>query len=177
MTSKDQDLSDLRRRIRHSAAHVMADVVTKMFPGVKLAIGPPTDDGFYYDFDLTQPFTTDDLEAIERQMKEVMATDLPFEYREYPRDAALELHAEEPFKLEVIQEIPEDEAISTYRHGEFEDLCAGPHVESTGKIPAFKLLSVAGAYWRGDEHRPMLQRIYGTAFESQQALDEHLERL
>ena len=89
MTSKDQDLSDLRRRIRHSAAHVMADVVTKMFPGVKLAIGPPTDDGFYYDFDLTQPFTTDDLGAIERRMKEVMATDLPFEYREYPRAAAL----------------------------------------------------------------------------------------
>ncbi len=177
MIPKDQDLSDLRRRIRHSAAHVMADAVTKMYPGVKLAIGPPTEDGFYYDFDLTQPFTTEDLEAIERRMKDVMATNLPFEYREYPRDAALELHAEEPFKLEVIQEIPEDEAISTYRHGEFEDLCAGPHVESTGKIPAFKLLSVAGAYWRGDEHRPMLQRIYGTAFESQQALDEHLERL
>ena len=155
----------------------MADVVTKMFPGVKLAIGPPTDDGFYYDFDLEQPFTTEDLEAIERRMKEVMATNLPFEYREYTRGDALELHAEEPFKLEVIREIPEDEAISTYRHGEFEDLCAGPHVESTGKIPAFKLLSVAGAYWRGDEHRPMLQRIYGTAFESQQALDEHLERL
>ena len=177
MIPKDQDLSDLRRRIRHSAAHVMADVVTKMFPGVKLAIGPPTDDGFYYDFDLKQAFTTEDLEAIERRMKEVMATNLPFEYREYTRDAALELHAEEPFKLEVIREIPEDEAISTYRHGEFEDLCAGPHVESTGEIPAFKLLSVTGAYWRGDEHRPMLQRIYGTAFESQQALDEHLERL
>ena len=177
MVTKDQELSDLRRCIRHSAAHVMADVVTKMFPGVKLAIGPPTDDGFYYDFDLEQPFTTEDLEAIERRMKEVMATNLPFEYREYTRGDALELHAEEPFKLEVIREIPEDEAISTYRHGEFEDLCAGPHVESTGKIPAFKLLSVAGAYWRGDEHRPMLQRIYGTAFESQQALDEHLERL
>ncbi len=177
MTSKEHDLTDLRRRIRHSAAHVMADVVTGMFPGVKLAIGPPTDDGFYYDFDLEQPFTTEDLEAIERRMKEVIATNLPFEYREYARDAALKLHAEEPFKLEVIREIPEDETISTYRHGGFEDLCAGPHVESTGKIPAFKLLSVAGAYWRGDEHQPMLQRIYGTAFESQQALDEHLERL
>ena len=155
----------------------MADVVTKMFPEAKLAIGPPTDDGFYYDFDLPQPFTAEDLESIEARMSEVMASDLTFEYREYARDAALELHVEEPFKLEVIREIPEDEAISTYRHGEFEDLCAGPHVESTGKIPAFKLLSVAGAYWRGDEHRPMLQRIYGTAFESQQALDEHLERL
>ena len=177
MIPKDQDLADLRRRIRHSAAHVMADVVTKMFPEAKLAIGPPTDDGFYYDFDLPQPFTAEDLESIEARMSEVMASDLTFEYREYARDAALELHVEEPFKLEVIREIPEDEAISTYRHGEFEDLCAGPHVESTGKIPAFKLLSVAGAYWRGDEHRPMLQRIYGTAFESQQALDEHLERL
>ena len=177
MTSKDQDLTELRRRIRHSAAHVMADVVTKMFPEAKLAIGPPTDDGFYYDFDLPQPFTAEDLESIEGRMSEVIASDLTFEYREYTRDAALELHGEEPFKLEVIREIPEDEAISTYRHGEFEDLCVGPHVESTGKIPAFKLLSVAGAYWRGDEHRPMLQRIYGTAFESQQALDEHLERL
>ena len=155
----------------------MADVVTKMFPEAKLAIGPPTDDGFYYDFDLPQPFTAEDLESIEGRMSEVIASDLTFEYREYTRDAALELHGEEPFKLEVIREIPEDEAISTYRHGEFEDLCVGPHVESTGKIPAFKLLSVAGAYWRGDEHRPMLQRIYGTAFESQQALDEHLERL
>ena len=177
MTLKDQDLIELRKRIRHSAAHVMADVVTKMFPKVKLAIGPPTDDGFYYDFDLPQPLSDEDLEAIEKRMAEVVAGDLTFEYKEYPRDAALELHVEEPYKLEVIQGIPEDEAISTYSHGEFEDLCAGPHVESTGKIPAFKLLSVAGAYWRGDEHRPMLQRIYGTAFESQKALDEHLERL
>ena len=177
MTLKDQDLIELRRRIRHSAAHVMADVVTRMFPKAKLAIGPPTDDGFYYDFDLPQPLTNEDLEAIESRMAEVVAGDLPFEYREYPRDAALEMHGEEPFKLDIIREIPEDEAISTYRHGSFEDLCAGPHVESTGKIPAFKLLSVAGAYWRGDEHRPMLQRIYGTAFESPEALDEHLERL
>ena len=177
MTLKEQDLIELRKRIRHSAAHVMADVVTKMFPKVKLAIGPPTDDGFYYDFDLPQPLTNEDLEAIESRMAEVVAGDLTFEYREYPRDAALEMHTEEPFKLEVIRGIPEDEAISTYSHGSFEDLCAGPHVESTGKIPAFKLLSVAGAYWRGDEHRPMLQRIYGTAFESKEALDEHLERL
>ena len=110
-------------------------------------------------------------------MKAVIAKDLTFEYSEYPRDAALEMNAGEPLKLEIINEIPEDEAISTYKHGAFEDLCAGPHVESTGKIPAFKLLSVAGAYWRGDEKRPMLQRIYGTAFESQDALDEHLHRL
>ena len=155
----------------------MADVVTQMFPDIKLAIGPPTEDGFYYDFLAPEPFRDEDLKRIERRMRRVIARNLPFEYSEYPRDEALELNADEPLKLEIISEIPEDEAISTYRHGKFEDLCAGPHVESTGKIPAFKLLSVAGAYWRGDEKRPMLQRIYGTAFESQDALDEHLHRL
>ncbi|CAI8054840.1 Threonine--tRNA ligase [Geodia barretti] len=174
---QDSDIADLRQRIRHSTAHVMADVVTQMFPEAKLAIGPPTDDGFYYDFLAPEPFREEDLERIEEQMKAVIAKDLTFEYSEYPRDAALEMNAGEPLKLEIINEIPEDEAISTYKHGAFEDLCAGPHVESTGKIPAFKLLSVAGAYWRGDEKRPMLQRIYGTAFESQDALDEHLHRL
>ena len=178
MTLKqDSDIAGLRERIRHSTAHVMADVVTQMFPDIKLAIGPPTDDGFYYDFLAPEPFRDEDLERIEKQMKAVIAKDLSFEYSEYPRDEALALNADEPLKLEIINEIPEDEAISTYRHGEFEDLCAGPHVESTGKIPAFKLLSVAGAYWRGDEKRPMLQRIYGTAFESHEALDEHLHRL
>ena len=174
---QDADIADLRERIRHSTAHVMADVVTQLFPDIKLAIGPPTEDGFYYDFLAPEPFRDEDLKRIERRMRRVIARNLPFEYSEYPRDEALRLNADEPLKLEIINEIPEDEAISTYRHGEFEDLCAGPHVESTGKIPAFKLLSVAGAYWRGDEKRPMLQRIYGTAFESQEALDEHLHRL
>ena len=173
----DPELADLRRRIRHSAAHVMADVVTRMFPDVKLAIGPPTEDGFYYDFLAPQPFRDEDLERIEAQMRQIIAQDLAFEYAEYPREEALGLNAAEPLKLEIIREIPADEPISTYKHGDFEDLCAGPHVPSTGGIPAFKLLSVAGAYWRGDENRPMLQRIYGTAFESQQALDEHLARL
>ena len=173
----DPELADLRRRIRHSAAHVMADVVTRMFPDVKLAIGPPTEDGFYYDFLAPRPFRDEDLERIESQMRQIIAQDLAFEYAEYPREEALELNAAEPLKLEIIREIPADEPISTYKHGDFEDLCAGPHVPSTGGIPAFKLLSVAGAYWRGDEHRPMLQRIYGTAFESRQALDEHLARL
>ena len=178
MTLKqDSDLADLRQRIRHSAAHVMADVVTQMFPDIKLAIGPPTEDGFYYDFLAPEPFRDEDLERIEDRMKTVIAEDYTFEYSEYPRDEALKLNASEPLKLEIIDEIPPDEAISTYRHGDFEDLCAGPHVESTGKIPAFKLLSVAGAYWRGDEKRPMLQRIYGTAFESKEALDDHLHRL
>ena len=171
------DLIELRRRIRHSAAHVMADVAARMFPEVKLAIGPPTQDGFYYDFLAPEPFTSENLEEIEKQMRETIARDLPFEYHEYSREEVVTLNAEEPFKLEIINEIPEGETISTYRHGNFEDLCAGPHVDSTGKIPAFKLLSVAGAYWRGDEKRPMLQRIYGTAFESQEALDVHLELL
>ena len=174
---QDPELAELRYRIRHSAAHVMAEVVATMFPEAKLAIGPPTDEGFYYDFMVTEPFTTEDLARIEERMKAVIARDLPFIYREYARDAALKMNSDEPFKLEIINGIPEEESISTYTHGDFEDLCAGPHVESTGRIPAFKLLSVAGAYWRGDEQRPMLQRIYGTAFESSDALDEHMERL
>ena len=171
------ELADLRKRIRHSTAHVMADVVRTMFPEAKLAIGPPTEEGFYYDFLIGAPFSSEDLERIEAGMRKTVKSDLTFELREYPRGQALAMNAEEPLKLEIIEEIPEDEAITTYKHGDFEDLCAGPHVESTGKIPAFKLLSVAGAYWRGDENRPMLQRIYGTAFESQEALDEHLHRL
>ena len=173
----DAELAELRKRIRHSTSHVMADVVVKMFPEAKMAIGPPTDDGFYYDFLISAPFTPEHLEEIERRMQQTIASDLAFEYAEYPRDQALAMNADAPFKLEMIEEIPEDEPISTYRHGDFEDLCAGPHVESTGKIPAFKLLSVAGAYWRGDERREMLQRIYGTAFESREALEDHLRRL
>ena len=171
------DLAELRKRIRHSAAHVMADVVTKMYPNAKLGIGPPTDDGFYYDFMVDEPFSEQDLARIEKRMRKVIQRDLSFEYREYPRDQAVHMNAEEPLKLEIIEDIPASEQITTYRHGDFEDLCAGPHVESTGKIPAFKLLSVAGAYWRGDESQPMLQRIYGTAFESKEALEEHLHRL
>ena len=173
----DTEIADLRTRIRHSAAHVMADVVTRMFPDAKLGIGPPTDEGFYYDFLVDSPFTPEDVEQIESRMRKVISEDHSFRYREYSRDQINDLNSGEPLKLEVISEIPEGEAISTFTHGEFEDLCAGPHVPSTGGIPAFKLLNVAGAYWRGDERRPMLQRIYGTAFESEEALDEHLTRL
>ena len=173
----DSDLIELRRRIRHSAAHVMADVVKTLFPDAKIGIGPPTGDGFYYDFMVENPFTPQDIQRIENRMRRVIKRNYPFEYREYSRDEINELNADEPLKLEVISEIPDNEPISTYTHRDFEDLCAGPHVESTGKIPAFKLLNVAGAYWRGDENRPMLQRIYGTAFESQEALDEHIARL
>ncbi len=171
------ELAALRERIRHSAAHVMADVVTRMFPDAKLGIGPPTDEGFYYDFLVDTPFTDEHLKEIEGRMRRVVAEDHAFEYAEYDRERIEEMNSAEPLKLEVISEIPSDEPISTYTHRDFEDLCAGPHVPSTGAIPAFKLLSVAGAYWRGDERRPMLQRIYGTAFESQEALDDHLERL
>ena len=173
----DPSLAELRTRIRHSAAHVMADVVTTMFPDAKLGIGPPTDEGFYYDFMVGSPFTPEDLEEIERRMRDVIARDHPFAYAEYTREQINSLNADEPLKLEVIAEIPAGEPISTYTHGDFEDLCAGPHIESTGGIPAFKLLNVAGAYWRGDESKPMLQRIYGTAFENQDTLDEYLERL
>ena len=173
----EETLFDLRQRIRHSAAHVMADVVTSLYPDAKLAIGPPTDDGFYYDFLTDEPFTDEDLLKIERGMDKVIALNLPFEYTEYNREEIVVLNSSEPFKLEVISEIPEGDPISTYKHGEFEDLCAGPHVGSTGNIPAFKLINVAGAYWRGDEDRPMLQRIYGTAGESKEMLEDFLIRL
>ncbi len=173
----DPELIELRKRMRHSAAHVMADIVTRMYPDVRVGIGPPTADGFYYDFLTERSFSPADLEEIEHRMQGVIDEDLPFVYREYPRDEARRLNADEPLKLEVIDDIPEGEAISTYTHGRFEDLCGGPHVESTGKIVAYKLLSVAGAYWRGDENRPMLKRIYGTAFESEAELSDHLERL
>jgi len=173
----DEELSDLRYRIRHSAAHVMADVVTTMYPDAKLAIGPPTEDGFYYDFLVENPFSDEDLKRIERQMKKIIGRNLSFEYSEYSREEILEKNKQEPLKLEVISEIPEGEKITTYKHGDFEDLCAGPHVDSTGQIPAFKLINVAGAYWRGDESRPMLQRIYGTAWESKESLEKHLNNL
>ena len=173
----DHDQKSLRYKIRHSTAHVMAEVVTRLFPETKLAIGPPTEDGFYYDFLTDVPLSDGDLERIETEMLKVIKQDLPFIYSEYTRKEIEEMNSIEPLKLEVISEIPDGEVISTYSHGDFEDLCAGPHVESTGSIPAFKLLNVAGAYWRGDESRQMLQRVYGTAFESQEELTLHLDRL
>lgn len=172
-----QDLLDHRHRIRHSAAHMMAGAVLALYPDAKLGIGPPTADGFYYDFLIPNAFTPEDLQAIEERMLQERDSDLSFDRKDLSRDAARSQFSNQPFKQEIIDDIPEDEPISTYRHGDFEDLCEGPHVASTGAIPALKLLSVAGAYWRGDEHRPMLQRIYGTAFESQDALSEHLARI
>ena len=166
-----------RHAMRHSAAHVMADAVLKLFPEAKMGIGPPTQDGFYYDFDVSRPFTPEDLESIESLMREAISGSFPFEREELTRGDAEELFADQPYKLELIEGLDESAVISIYRHNGFVDLCQGPHVGSTAEIPAMKLLSVAGAYWRGDEKRPMLQRIYGTAFESQGELDDHLARL
>ncbi len=163
-------------RLRHSASHVMAEAVLSLFPGAKLGIGPAIEDGFYYDFDLPRPLTMEDLTAIEAKMREIVAADLSFIYEEDDRQAAQRRFAEQPYKLELIADLGE-ERYGVYTQGGFTDLCRGPHVPSTGQIGAFKLLSVAGAYWRGDEHRPMLQRIYGTAFETQEEVDAHLHHL
>lgn len=168
--------------MRHSAAHMMAAAVLELFPDAKLGIGPAIKDGFYYDFDLPRPLTPADLEQIEGKMREQQAAALAFERsRDLPRaEAVTELEAEgQPFKVEIVNDLPESEGptVSFYRHGDFEDLCRGGHVASTKDLGAFKLLNTAGAYWRGDETRPMLQRIYGTAWDTQEELDRHLWRL
>jgi len=169
----ESDLSTLR----HSASHVMAHAVRNLFPGAKIAIGPSIEDGFYYDFDVQQPFTPEDLERISAEMERIIAGKTPFVRKEVSRDEALSMFADEPYKVELIRELPEGETISVYEENGFVDLCRGPHVADTGQVKAFKLLSVAGAYWRGDERNAMLQRIYGTAFPSRQELDEYVERL
>jgi len=164
--------------LRHSASHVMASAVKELFPGVKLAIGPAIEDGFYYDFEKEEPFTPEDLQAIEKRMKQIVKADLPFERIEWSKEEArrrMEAQGEK-FKLELLEEIP-DGTVTAYRHGDFVDLCRGPHVPSTRYAKHFKLLSSAGAYWRGDERNPMLQRIYGTAFTKAEDLKAHLERL
>ena len=162
--------------LRHSTAHVMAEAVLQMFPDAKFAIGPSIDDGFYYDFDLPRPLTSEDLPKIEKAMKKIIKSNQKFERAELSRDEALEKFSDQPYKVELIEELPEDETISTYTQGKFCDLCRGPHVEKTKEIRAFKLLSIAGAYWRGDEKRPMLQRIYGTAFPSKDELAEFIKK-
>jgi threonyl-tRNA synthetase len=168
--------------MRHSAAHMMAAAVLEIFPDAKLGVGPAIRDGFYYDYDLPRPLTPADLEQIEAKMREQQAADLAFEHsKDLPRaEAIAELEAKgQPFKVEIVNDLPESEGptVSFYRHGSFEDLCRGGHVASTKDLGAFKLLNTAGAYWRGDETRPMLQRIYGTAWETQEELDRHLWRL
>ncbi|MBI1870353.1 MAG: threonine--tRNA ligase [Chlamydiae bacterium] len=165
-------------KCRHSSAHIMAQAVKRLFPNAKMTIGPAIETGFYYDFDLDHPFSVEDLSRIEDEMKKIVAEDFKFSREEIPREEAIKLFEKmgEPFKVEILKEI-QDGIVSTYRQGEFLDLCRGPHLESTGKLKAFKLLSVAGAYWRGNEKNKMLQRIYGTAFPSRQELESYLKQL
>jgi len=163
--------------LRHSASHVLAQAVKRLYPDVKLAIGPAIDTGFYYDFDTEHTFTPDDLVEIEKEMKKIAKENLKIERFELPRNEALELMKDEPYKCELINELPEDEVISFYKQGDFVDLCAGPHVNYTSKIKAYKLLNATGAYWRGNEKNKMLQRIYGTAFANKTELEEHLIQL
>ncbi len=177
MVTEDDDSSQLYK-MRHSAAHVTAEAVLKLFPEGKLGIGPPTENGFYYDFDLPRPLTPDDLGAIEDHMRARAATASPFEFRVVSADEARELFHDQPYKLELINDLAaRGEEISVYHHGDFTDLCRGPHVHDTSELGAFKLMSVAGAYWRGDEHNPMMQRVYGALFPTQEELDAYQERL
>ncbi len=160
--------------LRHSASHIMAQAVKRLYPNVKLAIGPAIDTGFYYDFDTEVAFSPEDLEKIEAEMKKIVKENLKIERFELPRAEALELMKEEPYKTELIEELPEGEVISFYKQGEFTDLCAGPHVNYTSKVKAFKLLSATGAYWRGSEKNKMLTRIYGVAYKTKDELEADL---
>ena len=163
--------------LRHSASHILAQAVKRLFPDTKLAIGPAIDTGFYYDFDTEHTFTPEDLDKLEAEMKKIVKENLKIERFELSRQEALELMKDEPYKVELINELPEGEVISFYKQGDFTDLCAGPHVNYTSKVKAYKLLSATGAYWRGNEKNKMLQRIYGTAFSNKDELAAHLEQL
>ena len=165
--------------LRHSASHVMAQAVKRLYPDCKLAIGPAIDNGFYYDFDSPVPFTSEDLEKIEAEMKKIVKENLKIKRFELPRDEAVALMEKrgEPYKIELIADIPEGEPISFYEQGEYIDLCAGPHIAYTSGVKAYKLLSVTGAYWRGNEKNKMLQRIYGTAFATKDELNAYLEQM
>lgn len=173
------DDADGRWTYRHTGSHVLAQAVKRLFPNAKLAIGPAIENGFYYDFDVDQPFTTEDLGKIEKEMERIANENLPLERFELPREQAIEFcqNRNEPYKVELIEDLPEDSIISFYKQGDFVDLCAGPHVASTARVKNVKLLSVAGAYWRGSEKNKMLQRIYGTAFEKKADLDAYLTML
>ena len=176
ITGKDAEGLDI---IRHSTAHLMAYAVQELFPGAQVTIGPTIEDGFYYDFAYERPFTPEDLSAIEAKMTELVKRDIPVERFELSRDDAVKyfLDLGEKYKAEIIQSIPADEVLSLYREGDFTDLCRGPHVPSTGKLKVFKLMKVAGAYWRGDSNNEMLQRIYGTAWVNKEDLKDYLYRL
>ncbi|MBT4126347.1 MAG: threonine--tRNA ligase [Chloroflexi bacterium] len=174
-----EEQGDHRDRMRHSTAHVLAEAVTKLFPGAQLTIGPPIEDGFYYDFAGTEPFTPEDLKKIELEMRDSIRANTEFVERETSRDEALEIVKDNPYKVEILEGIPADERVTFCSHsdGAFEDLCRGGHMHRTGDIKAYKLLSAAGAYWRGDENNAMLQRIYGTAWESRDAQKAYLKRV
>lgn len=176
LTFEDKEGKDI---LRHTASHVMAQAVKRLYPDTKLAIGPAIDDGFYYDFDSPENFTMEDLKKIEAEMKKIVKERLKLEKFELPRKEAIELlqKMDEPYKIELVNDLPEDAVISFYKQGDFTDLCAGPHAYDTGCVKAFKLLSVTGAYWRGNEKNKMLQRIYATAFPTKDELKEHLEKL
>ena len=169
-------MDELLYRQRHSAAHIMAEAVLGVFPEAKYAIGPPIENGFYYDFELPRPLTPEDLETLDRLMRESIAADKAFVRSEAAKQEARRIFADQPYKLELIDGIDAPE-VGICKHGDFTDLCGYPHVESTGEVGEFKLMSVAGAYWRGDEHNQMLQRIYGVMFPTQAELDDYLHRL
>ena len=170
-----------RHVYRHTASHILAQAVRRVFPDakVKLGIGPAIDNGFYYDFELDHPISTEDFSAIEKEMKKIVKENLPITRSEKSREDAIAWAKEkqEPYKEELIRDLPEGETISFYTQGEFTDLCAGPHLLSTGKLKNFKLMSVAGAYWRGSEKNPMMQRVYATAFFDKESLDEYLFKM
>ena len=176
LTFEDEDG---RKVYRHTASHVLAQAVKRLYPNTKLAIGPAIDNGFYYDFDTEIPFTADVLEKLEAEMKKITKEDLPLVRSVKPREEAVKYMEEkgEPYKVELINDLPEDSVVSFYTQGDFTDLCAGPHLASTGKLKAIKLTSCTGAYWRGNEKNKMLSRVYGTAFPKQSELDEHLARI
>jgi threonyl-tRNA synthetase len=176
LTPKSKDGIDV---IRHSTAHLMAQAVQELFPGTQVTIGPVIENGFYYDFGADRPFSDEDLRRIEEKMAEIAKRDLPIQREVWTRDDALKLFDKigEKYKVQIIRDIPGDETLTIYRQGDWFDLCRGPHVPSTGRLGAFKLLSVAGAYWRGDERNAMLQRIYGTAFPDEKELHEYLKRI
>ena len=181
MGKEKVDFSDenVKEAYRHTSSHIMAQAIKRLWPEAKLAIGPAIKDGFYYDVDLDHKITDDDLKKIQKEMKKIINANYPLEKSILSRDKALELmrQKDEDYKVELINDLPSDEEISFSTQGEFIDLCAGPHVESTGKIKAIKLMSVAGAYWRGNEKNKMLQRVYGTAFPSQEELQEYIDRI
>ncbi|MFR0959826.1 MAG: TGS domain-containing protein, partial [Enterococcus sp.] len=169
------DHEDALGLVRHSAAHLMAQAMRRLYPNIHFGVGPAIDSGFYYDTDNGQnQVTAEDLPAIEAEMMKIVKENLPIERRVLSKQEALEIFASDPYKVELISELPEEEVITAYQQGEFIDLCRGPHVPSTGRIQVFKLLSVAGAYWRGNSNNQMMQRVYGTAFFDKKALKEYI---